>query len=535
MQLHVTRAKLVEHLTIASICEDVTDLMAIDWDAIAKATKEDPVLSELMLLVNSGSFEKASPTVSQYTRYFDSLYIQDNVVMYRDRVVVPLKLRRAVLDVLHAAHQGVSSMQMRAQKIVFWPGITRDIAERRNLCGDCNRNAPTQASTPAELEPELPSCPFESIFADFFEFGGSHYLVAGDRLSGFTEVFHTPSGTSSAGSRGLVKCLRKWFATFGVPMTISSDGGPEFIASHTQEFLRSWRVKHRVSSAYNSQSNGRAEVAVKTVKRLMRSNLGPLGSLDSDKFLSAMLQLRNSPDPDCGISPAEIVFGRRLRDNLLFADYSRRERYSQRWQEAWSAKEQALKARFVRTTEQISEHSRPLQPLRPGDKCFVQNQAGNHAKKWHCSGTIMEVLPHNKYAVMIDGSGRVTHRNRRFLRLYHPVVLNVRSPTTRGWEQPTFNEPLLMEGASEPRSDVHPGDVSEQKVPSSSSVGVPQADVVEADGSHQHATTVDESTPVITRKEPRALRCLRPYIAPGLKVDSPVRGRLRSSARIAEK
>ena len=79
------------------------------------------------------------------------------------------------------------------------------------------------------------------------------------------------------------------------------------------------------------------------------------------------------------------------------------------------------------------------------------------------------------------------------------------------------------------------GDVNEQNVSSSSSVDVPQADVVEADGSHEHAKTVDKTTPVITRKEPRALRCLRPYIAPGLKVDSPARGCLRSSAQIAEK
>ena len=117
--------------------------------------------------------------------------------------------------------------------------------------------------------------------------------MTGDRLSGWPEIFSTPCGSSQAGARGLIACLRKFFDTFGVPEELSSDGGPEFTAGITREFLDKWGVKHRVSSAYNPQSNGRAEVAVKSAKRLLRSNIGPTGSLDNDKLLRALLQLRN--------------------------------------------------------------------------------------------------------------------------------------------------------------------------------------------------------------------------------------------------
>ena len=54
-------------------------------------------------------------------------------------------------------------------------------------------------------------------------------------------------------------------------------------------------------------SNSRAEVAVKAAKRLFLENTGPFGSLNTDHFLRRMLQLRNNPDPDCHISPAQIV------------------------------------------------------------------------------------------------------------------------------------------------------------------------------------------------------------------------------------
>jgi len=117
--------------------------------------------------------------------------------------------------------------------------------------------------------PDIPCTPFESIFADFFLESGYHFLVAGDRLSGWVEVYSSPAGSSKAGSKGLIAHLRTMFATFGVPEILSSDGGPEFIATDTEDFFTFWGVHHRQSAAYNPQSNGRAEVAVKKAKRLL--------------------------------------------------------------------------------------------------------------------------------------------------------------------------------------------------------------------------------------------------------------------------
>ena len=53
---------------------------------------------------------------------------------------------------------------------------------------------------------------------------------------------------------------------------------------------------------------GLAEVAVKAAKRLLIANVSPFGNLNNDLFLLALLQLRNISDPDCDMSPAEIVF-----------------------------------------------------------------------------------------------------------------------------------------------------------------------------------------------------------------------------------
>ena len=105
------------------------------------------------------------------------MYILDGgVVMMGDRIVIPPSLRREVLSHLHSAHKGVSQMTSRAQALVFWPGITSDIARTQNNCGKCDTIAPSQPTTNA-VPPEIPSYPFEMVCRDYFDLEGTHYLV----------------------------------------------------------------------------------------------------------------------------------------------------------------------------------------------------------------------------------------------------------------------------------------------------------------------------------------------------------------------
>jgi len=86
-------------------------------------------------------------------------------------------------------------------------------------------------------------------------------------------------------------------------------------------------------------------VAVKAAKRLLMSNTGPTGQLDHDRFLRAMLQLQNTPDPHCDVSPAQIIFGHPLRDAFCFANRLEFNNPEIRplWTQIWAAKEQALR------------------------------------------------------------------------------------------------------------------------------------------------------------------------------------------------
>eukprot|EP00794_Sanderia_malayensis_P000860 gene860-152_t len=192
------------------------------WKDIPLGTLSDPDLAELALVATiRNDTEDLTVTPSHDTAraghspVCGSLYSQDGVLMSNDHVVLPQTLRYKVLQHLHSAHQGVSTMELRARTIVYWPGMTKDIQETRNRCAACNRNSPSQAATPPMPSSAL-STPFEEIFADFFDYCGHHYLVVGDRLSGWVEVLSSNSGSIVAGSAGLICHLRKFFATFGV-------------------------------------------------------------------------------------------------------------------------------------------------------------------------------------------------------------------------------------------------------------------------------------------------------------------------------
>ena len=216
--------------------------------------------------------------------------------------------------------------------------------------------------------------------------------------------------------------MRKLFATFGVPAEVSTDSGPQFKGGVFQDFLSRWGIHHRISSAHHPSSNGRAELAVKMTKRLLRNNTTKDGKLDTDEFVRALLTKRNTPDPTSGLSPAEILMGRKLRDSMPSIPKDlmimNNPMIREGWREAWKAKEEALRIKYTGVQERLRRGSKRLQTLEPGDTVSVQNQNGQHPKVWGKTGTVVEVQDYDQYIVKIHGSGRLTRRNRQFLRKF---------------------------------------------------------------------------------------------------------------------
>ena len=91
------------------------------------------------------------------------------------------------------------------------------------------------------------------------------------------------------------------------------------------------------------------------------------------------------------------------------------------WRNMLTAREEALRNRHMLQAERWSEHTRRLPPLKVGDTVRIQNQVGLYPRKWDKTGLVIEVRQFDQYIVRVDGSGRSTLRNRKFLRKYTPV------------------------------------------------------------------------------------------------------------------
>ena len=220
----------LEDMIVASAKAALNNVKAVTWERVKQETQSDEHMAKLVELVIGGfpnSITDLPIPLQPYWNQRDKLSVVDGVIMREHRVVIPPTLRKEVSDSLHSAHQGVTGMGNRARASVFWPGISTSIQDTRELCTPCDRMAPSQPfQTP--VPPTVPTMPFEAIAADYFTLGGYYYLVSVDRFSNWPELKQIKRTEENTGTAGLIKALKHLFAGFGVPVELSSDGGPEF-------------------------------------------------------------------------------------------------------------------------------------------------------------------------------------------------------------------------------------------------------------------------------------------------------------------
>ena len=166
-----------------------------------------------------------------------------------------------------------------------------------------------------------------------------------------------------------------------------------------------------IASVAYPQSNGRAELAVKTAKRIVNGNTDTQGSLDNDKAARAILQYRNTPIQGIGLSPAQLLLHRRLRDSIPSQPFLYKPHPE--WIAAAQRRELILQKRNAKLVERYNRHTHNLCPLQAGDTVTIQNPLN---RRWNTTGKIISALPERQYKIRVDGSGRITLRNRRFLK-----------------------------------------------------------------------------------------------------------------------
>ena len=409
-----------EEFIAAAVSLRHEQIRAITWPRLQLEVKQSTQCQDLIQLLAGGAPEAREEWPDHllpYYPYRQHLLTVDGVILCGERPLIPPQLRPELAQHLHAAHQGVTKMLSRAAQSVFWPGMKADLTAHREQCKGCTMRAPSNPAPPPS-EPTQPDFPFSHVVADFFSIDAGTFLAMADRYSNWLSIFKLKKDDSYH----IIEVLRQYFSRWGVAVNITTDGASVFTSVEVKDFFERWGVEHRVSSAYYPRANKRSEIAVKSAKRLIMDNLGPNGSLNTDKLARAILAHRNCPDPESGLSAAQIIFGRELRDHLpaVISKYQPR----QEWRLEADLRARALARRHARMETWLKHGARPLPPLAIGDMVAVQDQSQSNGKpgRWTKSGIVVETLPHEAYMVKIHGSRQLTQRNRRFLRKLTPFT-----------------------------------------------------------------------------------------------------------------
>ncbi|UYV72761.1 K02A2.6-like [Cordylochernes scorpioides] len=269
---------------------------------IALNQKLEPTLQNVAFYSKNGWPAKCqlSPLERSFYDVRDEIGEENGLLMRGLRVIIPSNMRKDVLNRIHAGHQGITKCRARAKDHVWWPGIGQEIQGMVKTCEKCIENQPLKHEP--LIPNDFPERPWQKVGMDLFHYEGSEYLVVVDYFSRFIEVVRLTKLSSEA----VVDHCKAIFARHGIPDIVISDNGPQFRPSTTSAFTKfasEVGFRHITSSPKHPQSNGQAEAAVKIVKNLMKKNKDPV---------LALMEYRATPLAN-GLSPAELLFGRKIR------------------------------------------------------------------------------------------------------------------------------------------------------------------------------------------------------------------------------
>ena len=231
-------------------------------------------------------------------------------------------------------------------------------------------------------------------------------------------------------------------------------------------------------------------MAVKSAKRIIYDNAKSNGDINTDAAAKATLQYRNTPLQDCSLSPAQLLFHRQLRDVL-----PNRHKLHPEWTIAANEREREYTKKNRAIAKEYNRHTKSLSPLMPGTLVFVQGRD----KRWRKQGKIIESLDHRQYRIRLLGSGRVTLRNRHFIRECTQI-----SPAI----------PLINTSMNDTE------DIPTEGAPTHE----PTSPTIQQPVLRDRFVTPEQALPAtpnlprnIPKRTPRALKNLRTYNKPGLK------------------
>ena len=292
----------------------------ISIEAIRNHSKQDKLLAQVIHFTKSGwpTKKHVKKTLLLYYNVRDKLSVEEGCLTRAEhQFVIPTAMQQTILNAAHEGHPGIVRTKWQLQLTYWWPGMDSRVENHVKHCIACQDSAKSHKPAKVPLTHiEPPTQPWTKIALDIsgpFATAprSQHFIaVAIDYTSGYPEVLLSDDITS-----GHIICwLTEVFVRFGNLSIIVMDNGRQFISSEFEAFLQQHDILHWTAAVYNPQQNGK----VKAFNHFLKHGAQTFHA-SSRQFADGIQDLlfnyrATSPTPD-GRSPAELLFGRRMRTN----------------------------------------------------------------------------------------------------------------------------------------------------------------------------------------------------------------------------
>lgn len=225
------------------------------FNEFVKETAMDETLKKVVISYQNGWDQKIAndDEFKHYYKLRSEIVVENNLVYFGNRLIVPRKSRRYVIEKLHETHLGSAKMIKTAKQVFSWPGMVAQIENYALACLICQKFSRSKVKGPL-LSHEIPELPFNKVGVDIAEHAGNSYLIVIDYYSRWVEICKLKYKTSTC----VIQKLKEIFSKYGIPKTMVRDNMPfgsiEFI-----KFAKEWQFEIMTSSPNFPKSNGLGE------------------------------------------------------------------------------------------------------------------------------------------------------------------------------------------------------------------------------------------------------------------------------------
>ncbi|XP_011883701.1 PREDICTED: uncharacterized protein K02A2.6-like, partial [Vollenhovia emeryi] len=460
---------------IKLITTENIEMLPVTLKEIRTATARDKVLSKVLSFISSkwpNSIGKEDEDLHSYFRKREELTIQQGVIMWGIRVVIPYTLQKKLLQSLHETHTGIVKMKGLARQYIWWPNMDKEIEDIAKSCTSCCASRPDPPSAP--LHPwQFPEKPWQRLHIDLAgPLQNRMFLIIMDAHTKWPEVYDMHGDTTS---KKVIEKLRDCFVRFGIPEQIISDNGRQFVSAEFKRFCRNNGIRHTTSSAYHPRTNGEAERFVQTFKKAVSKSEGEL-IFRVQRFL---FSYRCTPHTTTGTLPAELLIGRRPRNvfDLVKPDVQR-----------------TVAAAQARQEKNYNSRVRNRK-FEEGEKIWVRTYYKNEAK-WSL-GVIVKVLGPVTYLVRVGDQSYKRHVDQ----IYNAMPIRVNPGEEEEEEALPDNTQIKQESESTPSGS----DEEQENFETAESSDTSEAEQPSPQRSLEPETVPSGQRPQRNRKQPNRL------------------------------